>query len=74
MSEKTWLSLLWSDRAEEGMVDWTPVRKPAVVESGKQGFVHRNMCSGLCTVPGTQKGLQVCLQEWELSALLGADL
>lgn len=34
MSE--WLSLLWSDRAEEGTVDWTPVRKPAVVESGKR--------------------------------------
>lgn len=32
------LSLLWSDAGEEGTEDWTPVRKPAVVES----FIHRN--------------------------------
>lgn len=54
VSKKTCLSLIRSDRVEEGTVDWILVRKPAVVESCQQGFIHRSMCSGLCMVPSTQ--------------------
>ena len=54
MSKKTWLSLIWSDKVEEGTVDRILVRKPAVVESCQQGFIHRSMGSGLCTMPSTQ--------------------